>query len=120
MSAFKHSAVSFGTPDMPPPDVGSTIGPISLHNALSHPNGFRERFEAALEDAKPWIELERAEAEAASREAWERCQELAEEPDILGRFAVELARSGVAGESKVSPKAIESSRDVPLITQPPR
>src|SRR5215211_2432767 len=34
MSAFKHSAVSFGMPDMPPPDVGSTIGPISLHNAL--------------------------------------------------------------------------------------
>jgi|SRR5215211_7486775 len=34
MSAFKHSAVSFGTLDMPPPDVGSTKGPISLHNAL--------------------------------------------------------------------------------------
>ncbi len=34
MFAFKHSAVSFGTPDMPPPDVGSSIGPISLHNAI--------------------------------------------------------------------------------------
>ena len=34
MSVFKHSAVSFGTPDMPPPDVGSNKGPISLHNAL--------------------------------------------------------------------------------------
>jgi hypothetical protein len=34
MSAFKPSAVSFGTPDMPPPDVGSSIGPISLHNAI--------------------------------------------------------------------------------------
>jgi hypothetical protein len=34
MSACKHSAVSFGTSDMPPPDVGSTIGPISLHNAI--------------------------------------------------------------------------------------
>jgi hypothetical protein len=34
VSAFKHSAVSFGTPDMPPPDVGSNIGPISLHNAI--------------------------------------------------------------------------------------
>jgi hypothetical protein len=34
MSAFKHSAVSFGAPDMPPPDVGGSIGPISLHNAI--------------------------------------------------------------------------------------
>jgi MarR family len=42
-----------------------------------------------------------AEAQAASLEAWERCQELAQEPDILGRFAVDLARSGVAGESRI-------------------
>src|SRR5215217_1269064 len=34
MSAFKRSAVSVGTPDMSPPDVGSSIGPISLHNAI--------------------------------------------------------------------------------------
>ena len=38
----------------------------------------------------------------ASREAWERCRELAQEEDILGRFAVELARSGVAGEGRIS------------------
>jgi hypothetical protein len=35
MSALMHSAVSFGTPDMLPPDVGSSIGPISLHNAIT-------------------------------------------------------------------------------------
>ena len=34
MAAFMHSAVSFGTPDMPPPGLGSSIGPISLHNAI--------------------------------------------------------------------------------------
>ncbi len=34
MAAFKHRAVSFGTPDVPPPDVASSIGPISLHNAI--------------------------------------------------------------------------------------
>ena len=34
MSTFKHSAVSLGTPEMPRPDVGSSIGPISLHNAI--------------------------------------------------------------------------------------
>jgi transposase-like protein len=74
--------------------------PSALH--LSDPDEFRERFELALEGAKPWIELQRAEAEAASREARKRCQKLAEEPDILGRFAVELARSGVAGESRIA------------------
>jgi hypothetical protein len=41
MSAFKRSAVSVGTPDMSPPDVGSSIGPISLHNAIDA--NFRER-----------------------------------------------------------------------------
>jgi hypothetical protein len=51
---------------------------------------------------KPWVELERAEADAASREAWEQCQKLAKESDILGRFAEELARSGVAGEERIA------------------
>ena len=34
MSAFKHSAVGFGTPDMSPTSWGRSIGPISLHNAI--------------------------------------------------------------------------------------
>ncbi len=29
-----HSALSFGTPDMPSPGVGNSIGPISLHEAI--------------------------------------------------------------------------------------
>jgi hypothetical protein len=81
-------------------ELGEHKDPSALH--LADPEGFRERFEAALEDAKPWIELEKAAAEAASREAWETGRELAQEPDILGRFAAELARSGVAGEEKIA------------------
>jgi hypothetical protein len=34
VSAHKHSAVSFGTPNTPSPDAGRSKGPISLHNAL--------------------------------------------------------------------------------------
>jgi hypothetical protein len=81
-------------------ELGEHKDPSALH--LTDPDRFKERFEVALEDAKPWIDLERAEAEAASREAWERCQELAEGSDILGRFAEELARSGVAGEARIA------------------
>jgi hypothetical protein len=69
---------------------------------LADPDVFRERFEATLEDAEPWIEIERAVAEAASCEAWEACRELAKEPDILERFATVLASSGVAGEEKIT------------------
>src|SRR5215203_1910282 len=79
-------------------ELGEHKDPSALH--LADPDRFRERFEVALEDAKPWIELERAEAEAAFRKAWETCQELAKDSDILGRFAADLARSGIAGESK--------------------
>src|SRR5215212_2307266 len=34
MAVLKHSVVSFGLPDIPPLDAGSSIGPISLHNAI--------------------------------------------------------------------------------------
>jgi len=81
-------------------ELGEHKDPSALH--LADPGRFKERFEIALENAKPWIELERAEGEAASREAWGRCQELAEGSDILGRFAEELARSGVAGEARIA------------------
>src|SRR5215204_2591105 len=74
--------------------------PSALH--LADPDEFKERLEGALEGARLWVELERVEQEAASREAWERCEELAEETDILGRFAEELTRLGVAGESRIA------------------
>src|SRR5215207_7571973 len=81
-------------------ELGEHKDPSVLH--LADPDVFGERFEAALEDAEPWIEIERAEAEAASHEAWERCQGLAQAPNILERFAEELARSGVAGEVRTA------------------
>jgi DNA-binding transcriptional ArsR family regulator len=81
-------------------ELGEHKDPSALH--LADPERFGERFEAALENAEPWIEIERAEAEAASHEAWERCQGLAQAPNILERFAEELARSGVAGEVRTA------------------
>jgi len=74
--------------------------PSALH--LADPEKFRGRFEVALGEAKPWVELEREQAKAASQEAWEHCNELAKAPNILERFAAELAQSGVAGESRIA------------------
>jgi DNA-binding transcriptional ArsR family regulator len=81
-------------------ELGEHKDPSALH--LADPDRFRERFEVALEGAKPWIELERAEAESSSRKAWERCKEIAKAPNILERFAAELAQSGVAGEVRTA------------------
>src|SRR5918995_834128 len=74
--------------------------PSALH--LADPERFREQFGVALERAKPWVELERAEARATSQEAWEHCNELAKAPNLLERFAAELAQSGVAGEVRTA------------------
>jgi hypothetical protein len=81
-------------------ELGKHKDPSVLY--LADLEKFIERFEIALDGAKPWIELERAETEAESREAWERCREVAEQPNILRSFAAELARSGVAGEERIA------------------
>jgi DNA-binding transcriptional ArsR family regulator len=81
-------------------ELGEHNDPSALH--LADPDSFKERFEVALEDAKPWIQLERAEADVTSQEAWEHCSELAKAPNILERFAAELAQSGVAGEARIA------------------
>jgi hypothetical protein len=81
-------------------ELGEHKDSSTLH--LADPEKFTIRFEAALENAKPWTELKSVEAEAAAREAWELCGELAEQPNILKRFAGELARSGVAGEAMIA------------------
>src|ERR671921_1741985 len=48
-------------------ELGEHKDPSALH--LADPDEFKERFAVALEKAKPWVELERAEARAMSQEA---------------------------------------------------
>src|SRR5215217_796679 len=81
-------------------ELGDHKDPSVLH--LAEPGRFRERFGVALERANPWVELEREQAEATSQEAWECCSELAKAPNILEKFAAELAQSGVAGEARTA------------------
>ena len=49
---------------------------------------------------RPGRSLARAQADAERQAAWEQCHELAQEADILGRFAHELAADGLAGETR--------------------
>ena len=69
---------------------------------LSDREGFKAKFQEALDAAVPLADLARAESEEAARAAWVACAELAKTPNILESFARELARSGVAGESRVA------------------
>jgi hypothetical protein len=69
---------------------------------LSDRRHFEENLNRALAAAVPLSELERREADKRAREAWAECSELAHVSNILERFARDLARSGVAGESRVA------------------
>ena len=69
---------------------------------LADRENFKDNFVTALKGAESWEYRSRAEQEAQSREAWGACKELVLVPNILERFASDLARSGVAGESRVA------------------
>jgi DNA primase len=74
--------------------------PSELH--LLNPERFRKRWDSALESATPWVEAREVELEAEHAAAWERCKELARDPDILERFASELTERGIVGEQRTA------------------
>jgi len=69
---------------------------------LSDPTRFLENLRAAFGRAATLIDQEKERAEARAREVREACEGLAREGRILDRFAAELGRSGVAGESRAA------------------
>lgn len=81
-------------------NLGEYKDPSGLY--LDDPDTFRVRFQAALDAAVPWADHEQAAGAERSAEAWALCADLAQQPNILARFADDLAWSGVAGESRVA------------------
>ena len=69
---------------------------------LAERETFGDRFAAALKAATPYTEFKRSETETAARNAWAECKDLVLVPNILERFAKDLADSGVVGESRVA------------------
>lgn len=80
--------------------LGDLKDPSGLY--LDDPERFRERFQAALDAAIPWTDIQTADAEDRQRSAWVQCAKLAHEPSILDRFAEALPRAGVAGERRTA------------------
>jgi hypothetical protein len=69
---------------------------------LSDGEAFRDNFKAAVQNAASLVEALEAERKAEARRAWADCEELVLVPNILDRFAQDLATAGVAGESKLA------------------
>jgi hypothetical protein len=69
---------------------------------LADRENFKDRFTVTLKQATPYTEFKRAETEVTARKAWAECEDLVLVPNILERFAEDLARSGVVGESKLA------------------
>jgi hypothetical protein len=67
---------------------------------LDDPERFSERLTAALARAVSFMDIAESEAQEQSRAAWAVCEELANKPYILDRFALDLNRCGVAGKPR--------------------
>ncbi len=67
---------------------------------VQDPERFRERLQAALDAAVPWREIEAADVQAETDEAWHQCEALAQSPAILDAFVADLRRHGIAGEER--------------------
>lgn len=72
----------------------------NLH--LKDPDGFGGRIEEARGAARAWLDIAESEVRERARQWWAACEHLALAEDVLGPFAGELVRSGVAGEARVA------------------
>lgn len=66
----------------------------------SNPQGFSEALEQARKNATAWLDIAESEEQERARQAWSRCAELAESPDILAEFIADLERCRLVGEEK--------------------
>jgi hypothetical protein len=79
-------------------DLHGYADPSEMH--VADHERFRERLDAALGGAVSYMDLAETEAQERARSAWARCEGLALSGDILGEFADDLKRSGLAGSPR--------------------
>lgn len=69
---------------------------------LDNQHEFKARFAKALESAISWIEYDAIHTNIERGEAWSKCAELAQSPDLLARFVSDLKQCGVVGETRAA------------------
>jgi len=74
--------------------------PSELH--LTDPDGFKETFRRARASAVSWGEEKKALDRRRQQEALEKCQKLANEPDILRKFESAIVSRGLVGEVRAA------------------
>jgi hypothetical protein len=67
---------------------------------LDDPGRFSERFEGALGRAISYMDMAESEAQEQARQAWKKCEDLANQRNILDHFASDFNKCGVAGNPK--------------------
>jgi hypothetical protein len=67
---------------------------------LADPEAFAAAFQCALGEAEPFYAIADREAKAEAAHAAEGAGDLVREPDILGRFVLELKHAGLVGEDR--------------------
>jgi hypothetical protein len=77
-------------------DLGEQKDPSGLYAATGA--RFPDAWQVALDTARPWSDLERERQAAQTSDAWERCRDLAESPDILQLAAETVEALGLSGE----------------------
>jgi hypothetical protein len=74
--------------------------PSALH--LEGSTDFKRRWQVACLGGVPWMVVEAQASAEEHSEAWEKCSDLAQEANILDKFATELSRVGVVGERRAA------------------
>jgi hypothetical protein len=77
-----------------------TKDPSALH--LEGSAEFKRRWQIVCLGAVPWMAVEAKASAEEHSEAWEKCSGLAQEPNILDKFATDLSRLGVVGERRAA------------------
>jgi hypothetical protein len=127
MSAFKHRAVNFQTSEVPPPDAASSIGPISLHNAIG---GFLAAVASSVVGIGVVTGVEMGVGKTLTCWVWHECpaqtagrgaaSDTTTRPSILGGGQRIADTSVQPGDSKQLQRAAPERQEPPHFPQVPR
>ena len=68
---------------------------------LSDPENFPTNFQATMDAAVPWVQIEEEQRQQRHAETWEQCKGIATAPDILLKMVETVERLGVIGEGRL-------------------